>query len=163
MEEFWPQQQAQQQQAQQQQAQQQQAAQQPQEEAQDPGSSQQQQAQQQAQPEGHEAGTSSSSSAAVAAAAAEWARRARAAADRARASPLVRRPLEALGLEGAPAWQVAGGAAAAALVAYALHRERRSIKRGARGVAVGLAQLAAMATGFAPDAMAAAPSRPPYG
>jgi hypothetical protein len=69
--------------------------------------------------------------------------------------------LEAAGLQDTPGWQLVGGAAAAALVAYACYRERRGLRRGAAallgGAASGLAQLAGLATGLRPDAMAAAP------
>ncbi len=72
--------------------------------------------------------------------------------------------LRALGLEEVPPWQLAGGAAAGALLAFSLFRERRALRRGARGAAAGaaaaLAQLAGMATGLSPNAMAAAPARP---
>ena len=72
--------------------------------------------------------------------------------------------LRAVGLEAVPPWQLAGGAAAGALLAFSLLRERRALRRGARsaavGAAAGLAQLAGMAMGFAPAAMAAPPARP---
>ncbi|GBF88002.1 hypothetical protein Rsub_00714 [Raphidocelis subcapitata] len=89
-----------------------------------------------------------------------WARACEAAA-RCWESETVQGALEAAGLRDAAPWQLASGAAAAALVAYAVYRERRGVRRGAAallgGAASGLAQLAGMATGVRPDAMAAAP------
>ncbi|KIZ01792.1 hypothetical protein MNEG_6167 [Monoraphidium neglectum] len=78
-----------------------------------------------------------------------------------RAAPVVQDTLRLLHLEDVPAWQIAGGAAAAALVAFSVYRERRGIRRAAVGAAsgllAGLSQVAAMATGFEPNAMAAVP------
>jgi hypothetical protein len=70
--------------------------------------------------------------------------------------------LAALGLQNMPRWQLAGGAAAGALVAFSLYRERRTLRRGgarvAAGAAAALSQLAGLALGGAgPSAMAAAP------
>lgn len=69
--------------------------------------------------------------------------------------------LKALHLQDVPPWQIAGGTAAAALVAYSLYRERKGLRRAAAelvgGMATGLSQIAGMATGFQPNAMVAVP------
>ncbi|KAI8472322.1 MAG: hypothetical protein J3K34DRAFT_519801 [Monoraphidium minutum] len=69
--------------------------------------------------------------------------------------------LRALRLDRVPPWQLAAGGAAAAALGYSLYRERRAARRAAARLAGGalaaLSQVAAMATGFEPDAMAAAP------
>lgn len=76
-------------------------------------------------------------------------------------APVVQETLRALHLQDVPVWQLAGGAAAFALLTYSLYRERRSVRRAAGGlaggVASGLVQIASMATGFQPDAMVVAP------
>ncbi len=74
----------------------------------------------------------------------------------------VQETLQRLHMEELTPLQLAGGTAAAAVMGYAVWRERKTIKQAAANAAVGLtagvAQTVGMALGFAPNAMNAAPS-----
>jgi hypothetical protein len=74
------------------------------------------------------------------------------------AHPRVQDTVQLLHMDAVEPWQVAAGGTVAAVVAYALYRERRGIRRGLRRAAGGLAGVAGMVLGVTPNPMAAAPS-----
>lgn len=65
--------------------------------------------------------------------------------------------LKALNLQDVPPWELAGGAAAAALLTYTLYRNRRRVRRAAADFAAGVAQTARMGLGMSVNPMAAVP------
>lgn len=65
--------------------------------------------------------------------------------------------LKAFNLQDVPPWELAGGAAAAAVLTYTLYRNRRRVRRAVADFAAGVGSTAQMALGMSVNPMAAVP------